>query len=255
MNYEESGDGLPVVLVHGFPLDHTLWAPQLAGLMARCRCIAPDLRGFGNSPALPPYSMDRYADDVVETLDRLGVERAVVGGLSMGGYIAFAMWRRHRRRIRALVLIDTKAGADSDEIRERRRAQMEVARKRGAEVLAAQMLPAQLGASTRERHPEVVEVVRQMLSRAPVDGIVGALEAMIARPDSTPTLATIDVPTLIIVGEEDTATPPPEARKLHEGIRGSRFELVASAGHLSSLERPAAVNHLLSEFIARLDYA
>ena len=253
--HESSGSGTPLLLLHGFPHDHTLWAPQLAGLMSRCRCIAPDLRGFGESPVAPPYSMDRYADDVVELLDRLGVERAVVAGLSMGGYVAFAMWRRHRRRIRALALIDTRAGADNDETRQRRRAQMEVARSQGAEVLAAQLLPGQLGEHTRERHPEIVEVVRTMLARAPVEGIVGALEAMIARPDSTPTLATIDVPTLVVVGEEDTVTPPSEARRLHDGIRGSRLEIVAGAGHLSSLERPAAVNHVLSEFIARLDYA
>jgi pimeloyl-ACP methyl ester carboxylesterase len=253
--HESSGVGTPLLLLHGFPHDHTLWTPQLAGLMSHCRCIAPDLRGFGESPIAPPYSMDRYADDLVELLDRLGIERAVVAGLSMGGYIAFAMWRRHRRRIRALALIDTRAGADNDETRQRRRAQMEVARSQGAEVLAAQLLPAQLGERTRERHPDIVEVVRTMLARAPVEGIVGALEAMIARPDSTPTLATIDVPTLVVVGEEDTVTPPAEARRLHEGIRGSRLEIVGGAGHLSSLERPAAVNHLLSEFIARLDYA
>lgn len=253
--HEASGIGTPLLLLHGFPHDHTLWTPQLAGLMSRCRCIAPDLRGFGRSPAAPPYSMDRYADDVVDLLDRIGVERPVVAGLSMGGYVAFAMWRRHRRRIRALVLLDTRAGADSDEQRAKRRAQIEVARTQGAVVLAAQLLPAQLGARTRERQHEIVEQVRMMLASAPVDGIVGALEAMMARPDSTPTLSTIDVPTLIVVGEDDTVTPPAEAQRMHEEIAGSRLELIAGAGHLSSLERPAAVNHVLSEFLARLDYA
>ncbi len=253
--HDAAGVGTPVLLLHGFPHDRTLWAPQLAGLMSRCRCIAPDLRGFGMSPVAPPYNMDRYADDVVELLDRLGIERPVVAGLSMGGYVALAMWRRHRRRIRALVLLDTRAGADSDESRAKRRQQIETVRSQGPVVLAAQLLPGQLGDRTRERHPEVVEDVRMMLARAPVEGIVGALEAMISRPDSTPTLRTIDVPTLIVVGEEDSLTPPAEARKLHEGIAGSRLELISGAGHLSSLERPAAVNHVLSEFIARLEYS
>jgi len=122
-------------------------------------------------------------------------------------------------------------------------------------VLAAQLVPGQLGARTRERHPDIVEVVRDMIARAPVDGIVAALEAMMARPDSTPTLATIDVPTLVLVGEEDRLTPLAESQKIHAGIAGSLLETIAGAGHLSNLERPAAFNHVLSEFVGRLRYA
>jgi pimeloyl-ACP methyl ester carboxylesterase len=199
--------------------------------------------------------MDQYADDVVALLDKLGVDRAVIGGLSMGGYVAFAIWRRHRERVRALVLADTRAGADADETRAARRAQIDLVRSRGAAVLAAQLVTGQLGARTRERHPDIVEVVRDMIARAPADGIVGALEAMIARPDSTPTLATIDVPTLVLVGEEDRLTPLAESQKIHAGIAGSRLEIIAGAGHLSNIERPAAFNHVLSEFVARLRYA
>jgi pimeloyl-ACP methyl ester carboxylesterase len=199
--------------------------------------------------------MDQYADDVVALLDKLGVDRALISGLSMGGYVAFAIWRRHRERVRALVLADTRAGADTDEIRAARRTQIDLVRSRGAAVLAAQLVPGQLGTRTRERHPDIVEVVRDMIARAPVDGIVGALEAMMARPDSTPTLATIDVPTLVLVGEDDRLTPLAESQKIHAGIAGSLLETIAGAGHLSNLERPAAFNHVLSEFVGRLRYA
>jgi 3-oxoadipate enol-lactonase len=253
--YDDCGTGLPVVLLHGYPHDRTLWSPQLGAFVDTCRCIAPDLRGFGESPAEPPYTMDRYADDVVALLDKLGIERAVIGGLSMGGYIAFAIWRRHRQRVRALVLADTRAGADTDETRAGRRAQIELVRSRGTSVLAAQLATRQLGAHTRERHPDIVEVVRDMIARAPLDGIVGALEAMMARPDSTSTLATINVPTLVLVGEDDELTPVAESVRIHEGIAGSRLERIVNAGHLSNIERPAAFNHVLSEFVGRLRYA
>jgi 3-oxoadipate enol-lactonase len=255
LEYEEAGAGLPVMLLHGFPHDRTLWAPQLGALVDRCRCIAPDLRGFGGSLVEPPYTMDQYADDVVALLDRLQIEQAVIGGLSMGGYVAMALWRRHPRRVRALLLADTRAGADDDEARAKRRKQIDFVREHGADALAAQLLPGMIGDRTRTRHPDIVEVVHDMLARAPVAGIVGALEAMIARPDSTPTLATVTVPTLVLVGGDDQLTPLAEARRLHDGIAGSRLEVIAGAGHLSNLERPAAFNHVASEFLARLVYA
>ena len=253
--YDESGSGLPVVLLHGFPHDRTLWSPQLGAFVDTCRFIAPDLRGFGESIVEPPYTVDRYADDVVALLDKLGIDRAVIGGLSMGGYIAFAIWRRHRARVRALVLADTRAGADTDDARAGRRAQIDLVRSRGAAVLAAQIVTKQLGEHTRERHPDIVEVIRDMIARSPVEGIVGALEAMMARQDSTTTLATIDVPTLVLVGEDDQLTPVSESKTIHEGIAASRLEIIAGAGHLSSIERPAAFNHVLSEFLGRLRYA
>ena len=253
--HTEAGEGFPVILIHGFPHDRTLWASQLAGLEGRCRAIAPDLRGFGASLAAPPYTIDRYADDVIALMDRLGIERAVIGGLSMGGYIAFSMWRRHRARFRGLMLIDTKAGADSDEVKKRRTQQVEVAQREGMAVLAPRLLETAVSARTRERHPEVVERLLAMMTRQRVEGVVGALQAMVRRVDSTPTLKTIDVPTLIVVGQEDVATPVEEARKMHDAIAGSTLEIIEGAGHLSNLERPAAVNHVMSEFIGRLIYA
>jgi 3-oxoadipate enol-lactonase len=249
LSYDEVGTGRPIVFLHGFPLDRSMWAPQVGALVRQGRCIAPDLRGFGTSTPAPPYSMDQYADDVAALLDTLGVEPAIVAGLSMGGYIVFAFWRRHRARVRAVVLADTRAGPDTDEGREKRRRLIEVARSRGSAAVAEMQIASMVGETTRQRRPDVVDAVRAMMAAAPVDGVVGALEAMMARPDSTSTLATIDVPSLIVVGEEDTLTPPKEAKAMHERLRGSRLEVIAQAGHVSNLERPAAFTHVLSEFV------
>jgi len=252
--YDDVGTGVPVAFVHGFPHNRTLWAPQVSALVDRARCIAPDLRGFGESSRHGPFSMDQYADDVAMLLRGLGIERVVVAGLSMGGYVAFALWRRHRSLVRGLVLADTRAGADTDEAREKRRALVDVARTRGSSAVADGQITGMLGKTTRDKRPALIDEVHRMLESAPVEGIVGALEAMMARVDSTDTLATIDVPTLVVVGGEDVLTPPSEAEILHEAIRGSRLEVIQHAGHVSNMERPAAFNHVLTEFLASLDY-
>lgn len=252
--HEESGDGLPVVLLHPFPLDHSYWTPQLTAFVDHCRVIAPDMRGFGDTPLAPPHSIDRHADDVAVLLDRLSIESAVIGGCSIGGYIALAMWRRHRARIRGLMLFDTRARADNDQERLGRARQIDVARERGAATVAEQMLPGMLGATTHERHPEIVECVRHIMMRATAEGIISAEEAMMSRADSTALLATIDVPTLIVCGAEDAATPPHESRQMHDRVAGSVLEIIEGAGHLSTIERPAAVNHVIREFLAGLIY-
>ena len=253
--YDDVGTGIPVAFIHGFPHNRSLWAPQVSGLLDRARCIAPDLRGFGDSSRSGPFNIDQYADDVATLLGTLGVERAVVAGLSMGGYVAFAMWRRHRALVRGLVLADTRAGADSDETRAKRQALIEVARTRGSGAVADAQITGMIGKTTREKRSGMIDEVHRMLESAPVEGIVGALEAMMARPDSTPTLATIDVPTLVVVGSEDVLTPPSEAEILHREIRNSRLEVIDHAGHVSNYERPAAFNHVLSEFLASMDYS
>lgn len=250
--FDDEGSGEPVVFVHGFPLRRGIWATQVDALSDRTRCIVPDLRGFGESPAAPPFSMDQYADDVVALLDHLQVERAVICGLSMGGYIAFALWRRHPGRVRGLALLGTRAGADSEAGQRRRRELLEVAATRGSSGIADQMMPGMLGKTTRERNPSLGDAIHAMLESAPIAGSTGALQAMLDRPDSTPTLGTITVPTLIVVGEEDVLTPVAESELMHAGIRGSRMEVIAGAGHLANIERPAAVNHVLGEFLASL---
>lgn len=252
--FDDIGSGFPVVFLHGFPLNRTMWEPQVTALVAEFRCITIDMRGFGGSAAAGPYSMDRYADDVAAVLDTLGIERAVICGLSMGGYIAFAMWRRHRARVRALVLADTRATADTVEIAERRRAMIELAETQGATAVANMQISGLVGKTTRDKRPDIYDATHRMMAQTNVDGIVGALEALIARPDSTPTLATIDVPTLVVVGDEDVITPPSEAQSLQAAIPGSRLEVLRQAGHLSNVERPAAFNTVMSEFLASLLY-
>ena len=249
--HDDAGRGPALVLLHGFPHDRALWAPQRSALARRARVIAPDLRGFGASAALgaPPVTMDGHADDVAALLDSLDVDRAVIGGLSMGGYIAFAFWRRHRRRVSALLLADTRAGADSDDGKEKRRALIAAARAEGARAVADAMMPGMIGKSTRAQRPELEREMRAICERAPVPGIVAALEAMIARPDSTGTLATIDVPVQIIVGAEDALTPVKESEAMHAAIAESRLEVIPRAGHVSNFERPSAFNHVVEEFL------
>jgi len=252
--FDDIGSGLPVVFLHAFPLNRTMWDPQVSALVTECRCIPIDFRGLGDSKACPPYSMDRYADDVAGVLDTLQIERAVVVGLSLGGYVAFALWRRHRDRIRALVLADTRATSDSPEQLERRRALIEMAESQGPTAVANAQIAGLVGKTTREKKPDTYDAVHRMIAQAPVDGVIGATRAMMERPDSTSTLATIDVPTLLVVGGEDAITQANDMRALESAIRGSRLEVLAHAGHLSSLERPAAFNTVLSEFLASLLY-
>jgi len=251
--YDDIGTGPPVVFLHAFPLDRTMWAPQTSALAARCRCIAVDARGMGESAGGPPFTMDSYANDVVGVLDAIGVDQAAVVGLSMGGYVAFALWRRHRRRVRALVLADTRAGPDDAKARAKRQELAELARRDGSSAVADRQITGLLGKTTRERHPHIVAAVQRMMSGAKPEGIIGALEAMMARPDSRPTLATIDVPALVIVGDEDVLTPTKEARAIGAAVAGSRLEVLTQAGHLSNIERPAAFNALLAEFLASLN--
>ena len=253
--YDEVGSGLPFVLLHGFPHNRSLWAPQTSALLEHGRCIAPDLRGFGESGREGPYSMEQYAEDVIELLDSLGIDRAVVGGLSMGGYVTFAIWRAKPELVRALILADTKPGADSPEARRKRLELIAVAREGGAAAVANAQITGMVGATTRAQNPALVDGLHQMLASAPVEGIIGALQAMMDRPDSTDLLPTITVPTLIIVGEEDALTPVKESRAMHAAIPGSRLEVIPGAGHCSNLEKPAAFNHVLGEFLSALNYA
>jgi pimeloyl-ACP methyl ester carboxylesterase len=253
--YDDVGSGLAVLLLHGFPHHRGIWEPQLGGIAGDVRVIAPDLRGFGESGVAPPFTIDQYADDAADLLDALQVRQAVIGGLSMGGYVALAFWRRHRDRVRAMILTDTRAGADSAEGLAARREMLAMARQRGSAAVADAMITGMLGKTTREKSPELVDAVHHMLESAPVEGVIGALEAMMARPDSGPTLATIDLPVLIVVGEEDALTPVKEARAMHDAVRGSRLEVIPRAGHVSNFERPSAFNHVVSEFLAAVTLA
>ena len=255
VGYDDQGDGLPIVFLHGFPHDRTLWNAQRLSLAPHARCIVPDLRGFGQSSTHGPYSMDQYADDVAAVLDWLGIEAAVVCGLSMGGYIAMAMWRRHPERIRAFAFCDTRAGADTEEGRQRRDELITIVRRDGVRAIAEAQITGMVGATTRERRPEVVAALRAMMGRQSVAGITGALLALRDRPDSRETLRTISVPTLVLVGEDDVLTPIKDARAIAEALPPAarvRLEIIAGAGHVPCLERPAATTHALSDFLSTL---
>jgi 3-oxoadipate enol-lactonase len=250
MHYEVKGAGTPVLFIHGYPFDSSMWQPQAAALAGEARMIMPDLRGFGQSEVTaPPYSMDRFADDLRELLDQMGIERAVLAGLSMGGYIAFAFYRKAPERVRALALLDTRPQPDSPEGREGRKKAAETARSEGAAAIAKGLIPKLFSPKTLESEAPVVGQVRQMMERQPVDGIVGALAAMADRPDSTPTLTEITCPTLILVGADDVLTPPDASREMHAAIRGSQLEIIPDAGHLSTMEQAERVNAILSDWL------
>lgn len=253
--YDDVGSGTPVLFIHGFPHDRSLWDEQVSALSTHVRCISPDLRGFGESSTDGPYSVDQYADDLAGLLSHLSIDHAVICGLSMGGYIAMAMWRRHRAKVMALVLCDTKAGADTDEARKKRNDLMATAEREGSEKVAELQLPGMVGKTTRERRPDIVERAKAMMERAPVAGIVGALAALRDRPDSRESLGTVNVPTLVIVGDEDALTPVSEAEGIVAALSPAaraKLEIVQGSGHASSMERPAAVTHALADFLATL---
>jgi 3-oxoadipate enol-lactonase len=248
--YEVRGDGPTVLFLHAFPLGLALWDDQALSLSATHRVVRFDARGFGGSPPGDgPLTMERIADDAVGILDHLGLSRAVVVGLSMGGYAAFAMVRRHPQRLRGLVLADTKAGADTDEARRNRSLLAERVLKEGAEAAAEVMVPKLLGPSTQRDRPPVVARVRAMILGNPPRGIADALHGLASRADSTSTLREVRVPTLVVCGDEDSLTPVEEAEALQRGIPGSRLALIPQAGHLSNLENPAAFNGALQAFL------
>jgi len=246
---EVRGEGSPILFIHGFPFDRTMWRHQLAGL-SRWKRIAPDLRGAGASSAPPDgYSVARYADDIVKVLDTLELERAVVCGLSLGGYILFELLRRHAGRVRAAVFCNTKASADSAEARRGRDEMAALAERGGAAAVAEKLVPQVLAAATVAAQPDVVAHVREMINRTPIPGLVGALRALRDRPDSTPMLGSIGVPALVVAGEEDKIAPPDVMRAMAEAIPGAQFAVIPEAGHLAPLEQPLATSRIVADFL------
>jgi pimeloyl-ACP methyl ester carboxylesterase len=254
--YHETGGthGRTIVLLHAFPLNATMWQAQIAAPPSGWRVIAPDFAGLGSSDDHDSLvvTLDDYARDVVTLLDRLGIGRAVVAGVSLGGYVALALARLAPARVAGLVLVDTKAPADSAEAREGRARMLEVLASRGTGGVADEMLPKLLGETTRREQAALVEQVRSSILTNDPEGVRRAILRLRDRPDASAALGAIAVPTLVVVGEEDTVTPPAEAERLAAGIPGARLERIAGAGHLSPLEQPEAFNHVLAEFLARL---
>jgi pimeloyl-ACP methyl ester carboxylesterase len=247
----DEGAGTPVLFVHGFPLSHSMWRAQIDLLRDKYRAIVPDLRGFGQSSVTAgTVTMEQFADDLAELLDTLGVKQPVVlCGLSMGGYIAFQFVKKYRSRLRGLVLCDTRSIPDSADGAAGRRKLAATLLEKGAQAALDAMQPKLFAAATPERMPAVVEEVRQMILATSPQGMSAALLGMAERPDSSPVLPTIDVPTLVLAGAEDRISPPDEMRQIAGAIPGARFVEIPQSGHLAPMENPAAVNAALQEFL------
>jgi 3-oxoadipate enol-lactonase len=250
MSYRESGAGAPVVLLHAFPLDGRMFEPQAEALTGTWRLITPDYPGFGRSPRTPAQPDVRYyAEGVRGLLDRLKLERAVLGGVSMGGYVVFECMRLFPERVSGLILANTRAEPDSEEMRENRKKMARCVAEEGVEVLIELQMQRLLAPDTLENNASVVEKVRAMILESNPNGVVAALGAMRERPDSTPLLGKIDVPTLVIGGEEDGISSPDVMRAMAEKIPDSRHVTLQRAGHLSNLEAPHGFNAALKEFL------
>jgi 3-oxoadipate enol-lactonase len=251
--YDEAGTGLPVVLLHAFPLDREMWRGQLDALADIARVFAIDFPGFGGSKSEKPLDIEDAGDLVADFLDAVGVKgRAVVGGLSMGGYVALAFARRHPERLAGLILADTKAEADTEEGRAAREKSIALVKEKGAAGLIDQMLPKMVCEATRETKLDVVDAVKRIAGRQTTEGVTAGLAALRDRPDATPALGNISATTLVLVGEHDTVTPPLAAASLGANIWGSKVVTVPGAAHLSNLENPEAFNVALREFLANV---
>jgi 3-oxoadipate enol-lactonase len=251
--YDVRGEGPAILFLHAFPLGLVMWDDQARALSSTHQVVRFDARGFGGSPPGEALlTMERVADDAAALLDHLEVSQAVVCGLSMGGYGAFAMVRRHPDRLRGLVLGDTRAGADTEDLRRLRSEQAEKVRREGSGAIADAFLPRLVGETTRKERPALVSRLREIIGANPPRGIADALAGLAARGDSTPTLREVRVPTLLLWGAEDVLSPLAEAEKIKDGIPGSRLELIPRAGHLSNMENPEPWNAALRAFLAGL---
>jgi pimeloyl-ACP methyl ester carboxylesterase len=252
--HRETGEGLPLVLLHGFPLSSAMWESQRDGLGDVCRVITPDQRGFGDSPlGGDPPSLEFAAGDLAALLDRLGLDRIVLGGLSMGGYVAMRFCARYGKRVAGLVLADTKATTDPPEILERReRVARRVVEPGGAEVVFRDLVPAMVGDTTRERREDVVQRVRELVWEAPVESVAWASRAMAARPDSLGVLAAMSVPALVIVGDEDALTPVDDAQAMVDVLPAGRLVRLGAVGHMSAMEDPGAFDAAVRDFVIAL---
>jgi pimeloyl-ACP methyl ester carboxylesterase len=254
VTFLQGGKGPPVLLLHAFPLSSAMWRGQIRALQDAYRVVAPDMRGFGSTPAFTgPPSVDQMADDAAALLNELKVrEPVVVGGLSMGGYVALAFARRHAGRLRALILADTRAEPDDAAARANRDKMIEFASKNPSTAVVEQMLPKMLCAETFQKRPEVIDAVKYYASLQSPAAIINAVKALRDRPDARPFLRQIAVPTLVIVGREDALTPPAMAESLTAGVPGAKMFVIEKAGHLSNLEQPEGFNQAVRAFLATL---
>ncbi|HKW25282.1 MAG TPA: alpha/beta fold hydrolase [Terriglobales bacterium] len=251
--YEVLGKGAPVVLLHPFPADHEFWNPVSDRLATRYRVLLPDLRGHGDSGVGEgPATMEKHAADLARVCDETGIGRAVFVGVSIGGYILFEFWRRYRQRVRALVLSDTRPQADTEEGRANRLKAAEDVLRRGPEPFIDSMLPKLLGASTHQGRPDLVQAAKRMMMKMSPEDIAQVQRGMAVRPDSMETLKTINVPTLLLVGSEDTLTPVADAELMRENIAGSQLRVIPRGGHYALFEQSDATLPLFWQFLEGL---
>lgn len=253
VRYVESGLGRPVILLHAFPVNADVWRPVMTRGPKGWRFIAPDFRGFGGSSIdSAAVGMAAYANDVQKLMDALLIEEAVLGGLSMGGYVAFALMRQASARFSALMLADTRPTADTEEGLRARRSLLELVRQKGLPALAGEMLPKLLGETSRRERPDVVAEVRREIDSNSQMGVEAAIYALMKRPDSTPDLPLISCPTLVIVGADDTVTPLRDAEAMGASIRSSELAVIPKAGHLSALEAPEEFSTTITRWLGSL---
>ncbi len=250
----DRGEGRPLVLIHGFPMDHSVWAQQIQSLASRCRVIAPDLRGFGHSSVTPgKVTVEQWSDDLAAMLDVLKItEPIVLGGLSMGGYVAFRFYEAHRSRLAALVLCDTKAAADTPQAAAGRLETAQRTLREGCQFLADTMLPRLLAPATLDCKPDVVDRLRQMILSGDPVGYAATSRGLAERPNFTPLLPQIECPTLLIVGRQDAISTVAEMNAMARAIPHSRIVEIDGAGHVTPLEAPGEVTAAMEEFLSEL---
>ncbi|PYS67916.1 MAG: alpha/beta hydrolase [Acidobacteria bacterium] len=252
--FDDTGSGSPVILLHGFPFNRTLWNEQVTALSDAHRVITPDLRGFGASDVTDsPANMADMAQDVAALMDSLGIERAVIGGLSMGGYVVLAFYKLFPKRVTALVLADTRPQADSEEAKAIRAKQAKEAISEGMAGIANSMLPKLFAPASVTNKPQAVQRVREMMMTTKPAGAAAALMGMAAREDHTETLVQISVPTLILVGREDPITPLSDSENMHQQIAGSELVVIDNASHVSNVEQADEFNSHLESFLNKLN--
>jgi len=251
--YSDRGTGLPIVFLHAFPLNRTMWAQQEEALSLQFRVITIDLRGHGESDApLWRYTLEQSVDDVNALLAHLAIQQALFVGLSMGGYILFAFYRKYAARVKGLILADTRAQADTAEGKDGRFQIAQTAYKKGPSAIADIMMPKLLSPATIQTRTALVQQVRAMIEGNQISGIAGDLMAMAERLDSIPFLSQITCPTQIIVGELDQATPPSDAKLMADQIPNARLVIISNAAHLTNLEQPEAFNQIVAAFASDL---
>lgn len=242
----DQGQGQAVLLIHAFPLNRTMWGPQLASLASQFRVIAPDVRGFGQSQPPSPWTMEQAADDINALLDLLDIEACAVAGVSMGGYISLAFWSKYPQRVRQLVLANTRARADSETEKAARNEMIAAIQQNGTGILPDRMLPRLL----RPNAPhEIVQHVRQMIEEVNPSAAIYAVTAMRDRVDFSSAVHRIQCPTMVVTGSDDVIISVDDARALAGAISGSRFIQVHHSGHLSNLENPDEFNRVLLAFL------